>query len=101
MDFRSSSGRYARSRHLAESHPQVLIIAPAALGGDPALLRRDPEVCPSLLGAETTARPRHLPVRGCNEGQRYESPLVGGPAGMGWKCHAIAACLVEDVGHVR
>src|SRR5215217_9321332 len=27
MDFRSSSGRYARSRHLAESHPQVLIIA--------------------------------------------------------------------------
>src|SRR5215207_6529987 len=28
MDFRSSSGRYARSRHLAESHPQVLIIAP-------------------------------------------------------------------------
>src|SRR5215211_7682588 len=30
MDFRSSSGRYARSRHLAESHPQVLIIAPQA-----------------------------------------------------------------------
>src|SRR5829696_3940812 len=33
MDFRSSSGRYARSRHLAESHPQVLIIAPPQLEG--------------------------------------------------------------------
>ncbi len=28
MGFRSSSGRCAPSRHLAESHPQVLIIAP-------------------------------------------------------------------------
>ena len=27
MDFRSSSGRCAPSRHLAEDHPQVLIIA--------------------------------------------------------------------------
>ena len=29
-DFRSSSGRCAHSRHPAEDHPQVLIIAPAA-----------------------------------------------------------------------
>ncbi len=28
LDFRSSSGRCAPSRHLAEGHPQVLIIAP-------------------------------------------------------------------------
>jgi hypothetical protein len=28
LDFRSSSGRCASSRHLAEGHPQVLIIAP-------------------------------------------------------------------------
>ncbi|EUA68993.1 hypothetical protein I553_2181 [Mycobacterium xenopi 4042] len=27
MDFRSSSGRCAQSRRLAEAHPQVLIIA--------------------------------------------------------------------------
>src|SRR6185312_1507246 len=28
LDFRSSSGRCAPSRHQAEGHPQVLIIAP-------------------------------------------------------------------------
>ena len=30
LDFRSSSGRCVQSRHPAESHPQVSIIAPAA-----------------------------------------------------------------------
>jgi len=30
LDFRSSSGRCAPSRHRAEDHPQVLIIAPVA-----------------------------------------------------------------------
>jgi len=30
MGFGSSSGRCAHSRHLAEAHPQVLIIAPTA-----------------------------------------------------------------------
>jgi molecular chaperone DnaK len=36
MDFRSSSGRCATSRHPAEDHPQVLIIAPNAVITVPA-----------------------------------------------------------------
>jgi hypothetical protein len=32
LDFRSSSGRCAPSRHQAEGHPQVLIIAPDGIG---------------------------------------------------------------------
>src|SRR6185312_6490674 len=38
MDFRSSSGRCAFSRHPAEDHPQVLIIAPPTMLGGPGSL---------------------------------------------------------------
>src|SRR4029079_13112264 len=44
LDFRSSSGRCAPSRHQAEGHPQVLIIAPAAVQLSPVLYSREKTV---------------------------------------------------------
>ncbi len=70
MGFRSSSGRCAPSRHLAESHPQVLIIARRHGSPRPAGQSR-----PSVAGREPRSR---RPER-AHRGRQTSPPRAGSP----------------------
>src|SRR5262245_39718824 len=77
-DFRSSSGRCAPSRCLAEAHPQVLIIA-LLIAGRPTLLAR----CLSALeDTDEGTRPVHVLL------EHRERISLEPPAARSSTCHA-------------
>ena len=103
LDFRSSSGRCASSRHLAEGHPQVLIIAPGVRSpsdrahgqpesGQAATLRR---LCP-CLGPVDAFLCTHEPLPEICQKLRYTQPHVALPPDPQQRLSPVWLC-----GHVR
>ncbi len=72
MGFGSSSGRCAPSRHLAESHPQVLIIALRALAAE---LIQAAEVLDRLTALPPTTLVQRTSPPGCAAGTPSQDEL--------------------------